>query len=242
MAGIEREMQPELYKRQLDDSVPCWFIARGRTEAIITRWEAETVSDQPIKTSEKPKNSCIRTYTGILFDFLEPDNFNIVDISHALSQICRFGGHCLRPYSVAEHSVRVSYACPPEVALWGLCHDMGEAYVGDVCRPLKHLLNMTAYRNHERRTMSALCAWLGLGSDEPAEVKAADRVLLVTEQRDLMHGSIPDFDIIPLKNRIKPWPYQVANYLFQLRYAELKGWKLLWTDRIILWWLKRTLI
>jgi len=190
----------------------------------------------------KPTKSCIRTYTGQLFDFENPGNFNIVDISFALSQICRFGGHCLRPYSVAEHSVRVSYACPPAFALWGLCHDMGEAYVGDVCRPLKHLLNMTAYRNHEKRTMASLCVWLGLDSEEPEEVKAADNKLLVTEQRDLMRGSIPDFNIEPMKNVIKPWSYRKANYIFQLRYAELRGWKLRWYDHITLWWLKRTLV
>jgi uncharacterized protein len=190
----------------------------------------------------KSTNSCIRTYTGILFDFMEPSSFNIVDISHALSQICRFGGHCLKPYSVAEHSVRVSYACPPEVAMWGLCHDMGEAYVGDVCRPLKHLLNMTAYRNHEKRTMLALTEWLGLPPDEPEEVKAADNRLLVTEQRDLMCGSIPDYNIEPLKNSIKPWSYRRANYIFQIRYAQLMGWKLTWYDRVQLWWLRRRLV
>jgi hypothetical protein len=119
---------------------------------------------------------------------------------------------------------------------------MGEAYVGDVCRPLKHLLNMTAYRNHEKRVMQALCAWLGLAPDEPVEVKTADNKLLVTEQRDLMRNSTPDFSIEPLKNRIKPWSYRKANFLFKLRYTELKGWSLHWHERVILWWLKQTLI
>jgi hypothetical protein len=147
-----------------------------------------------------------------------------------------FGAH----NSVAEHSVRVSYACPPEHAMWGLCHDMAEAYVTDVPRPLKHMDNMAEYREHERGVMAAICKWLEIAEREPVEVKAADNVLLVTEQRDMLH--IPDFNITPLKNKIKPWSPRKANYIFQLRYAELKGWDLLWTDKLILWYLKRTLI
>lgn len=149
-----------------------------------------------------------------------------------------FGAH----NSVAEHSVRVSYACPPEHAMWGLCHDMAEAYVTDVPRPLKHMDNMAEYREHERGVMAAICKWLEIAEREPVEVKAADNVLLVTEQRDMLHNSIPDFNITPLKNEIKPWSPRKANYIFQLRYAELKGWDLLWTDKLILWYLKRTLI
>src|ERR1019366_6096193 len=67
----------------------------------------------------KPTKSAIRTYTGILFDFEEPEASPICieDIAHSLSLLCRFAGHCREFYSVAEHSIRVSYVCPEEHAL-----------------------------------------------------------------------------------------------------------------------------
>jgi len=86
--------------------------------------------------------SWIQTYTGKCFHPREPgpDDFDIRDVAHALSLLCRFNGHCRTFYSVAEHSVRVSRICPPAAALWGLLHDLGEAYVGDLPRPLKPLM------------------------------------------------------------------------------------------------------
>ena len=45
--------------------------------------------------------SCIKTYTGIMFDPLMPqeDLICITDIAHALSMLCRVNGHCVRVLS-----------------------------------------------------------------------------------------------------------------------------------------------
>ena len=203
------------------------------------------MSEDPHRETRKPTNSCIRTFTGELFDFLHPETspISLVDTSHSLSLLCRFAGHCKKFYSVAEHAVRVSYACAPESALWGLHHDDSESMCVDVPRPLKHLPGMETYRAHEKRAQAAFVVALGLvPPDEPADVKRADMRLLVTEQRDMLHNAMSDFEIKPLRNKIRPWPSWLASRLYQLRHAELMHWKLTWHDKLTLWWLKRTLL
>lgn len=100
----------------------------------------------------------IQTYSGRAFYPLAPypQDVCIEDIAHALSQLCRFGGHCRRFYSVAEHSVLLSRVVVPEFQLWALLHDASEAYLVDVPRPIKKQL--PAYVEAERRVMAAICA------------------------------------------------------------------------------------
>lgn len=115
-----------------------------------------------------------------------PEEIEIETIAHALALQCRFGGHCREPYSVAEHSLRVSYHCDPEDALWGLLHDAAEAYLCDLPRPIKCQPEYAVYREHEARIMAAVCERFGLPPQMPQSVRVADEVLLATEARDLI--------------------------------------------------------
>ena len=86
--------------------------------------------------------SWITTQSGKHFDFnnLSAADICIEDISCALSNLCRFTGHVQDFYSVAQHSVHVSYLVPPEFALEALLHDAAEAYCNDISAPRKRLL------------------------------------------------------------------------------------------------------
>lgn len=82
------------------------------------------------------------TYTGRSVDILNPteDMIDIIDIAHSLSNQCRFTGHTLSFYSVAEHSVRLSGRfLTLEDKRWALMHDAAEAYISDIATPVKHL-------------------------------------------------------------------------------------------------------
>ncbi len=79
-----------------------------------------------------------QTYKGNRFYPYKPEKIiiDIEEIAHALSNRCRWGGHSLEFYSVAQHSVLVSRNCP-QSPTWGLLHDAAEAYYPDIPRPLK---------------------------------------------------------------------------------------------------------
>jgi 5'-deoxynucleotidase YfbR-like HD superfamily hydrolase len=184
----------------------------------------------------------IQTYSGKAFDLAETtiESINIVDIAHSLSMQCRFNGHVREFYSVAEHSVRVSVAVEHaaagqhdsiELALWGLMHDASEAYVGDLVLPLKSALRCSAsgqhaseYDRHEKRVQQMICAKFGLPLVEPEIVKRMDKVLLLTEKRDLLGSGERewnDLGIAPLRNVIVPVEPRRAYQDFLDRFDEL---------------------
>jgi uncharacterized protein len=167
----------------------------------------------------------ILTRSGGLFNFNDPkiSTIYIEDIAHALSQICRFTGHTSKFYSVAQHSVLVSYQVPPDFALQGLLHDATEAYLGDVSSPLKHLLN--DYKRIEQRIEQIVLGAFGIEGPLHPSVKHADLQLLKTEQRDLM--GVPEQylymqdGIYPLACVIEPLDCAQAKEQFLQRYTEL---------------------
>jgi hypothetical protein len=88
------------------------------------------------------------TYTGILFDLLNPDpeRIALADVAHALARIMRFTGHGDQAFTDAQHSVLVCDLCPPELKRWGLLHDAEEAYIGDISSPEKEAMRQLMVR------------------------------------------------------------------------------------------------
>lgn len=170
----------------------------------------------------------ILTHSGRYFNFDEPEKsyIDIKTIAHALSNICRFTGHVDTFYSVAQHSVLVSYLVPPEHAMEGLVHDAGEAYIGDVATPLKSML--ADYKTIEHRVEAAVLGHFGLPVIMHPSVKQADLKALATEKRDLMPDAIDGLPwdciegIEPHPEKIIPLSPEDAKNLFLARYYELK--------------------
>lgn len=130
----------------------------------------------------------VQTFSGVVYYPTKPEvaKIRIIDIAHALANLCRYTGHCRIFYSVAEHSVHVSYCVPPEMALAGLLHDATEAYVNDLNRPLKHSWLLWGYRVVERRNWLAIAEKFGLPATLPPEIHEADLAVLFAEQAELM--------------------------------------------------------
>lgn len=153
----------------------------------------------------------------------------IEDIAHALSMLCRFGGHVRTFYSVAQHSVLASRCVPREDALWALLHDASEAYLVDVPTPVKTLAALNGYRAIEALLQKTIYQTFGLMGNEPDSVRQADQALVLLEADTLLTGGAgAAFDEIrqtvpPAEVRIVPVEPAVAERAFLKRFHELKG-------------------
>ena len=169
----------------------------------------------------------IQTHSGSFFNFLEPEKYplDVGDIAHALSHICRFGGHTKDFYSVAQHSVYVARCLPKDKQLQGLFHDATESVLGDIPTPLKQPL--PDYKAIEKNVERCIMIQLGLPVELDPLVKHYDRVLLVTEQRDIMTQCAdplfwkPQDGVYPREERIIPWGPILAKRKFLDLYYEL---------------------
>lgn len=134
----------------------------------------------------------IETRTGkrVSVENPQPDQFDIKDIAYALSNTCRFNGHCAGFYSVAEHSVAVALRLPSELRLAGLLHDATEAYLGDIPSPIKQFL--PDYKAIEKRFEEAVATAFMVNLWEPA-VKEADIDALFTEAHFLIPSQGKDW-------------------------------------------------
>ena len=138
----------------------------------------------------------IQTASGKAFYPLRPrrDDLFLSDIAHGLSNLCRYGGQCRTFYSVAEHSILLSYAVPPSLARWALMHDASEAYLIDVPKPIKPFLPQ--YKQAEHVLMELIAGRYDLEWPEPALMADYDTRILHNEQAAL-HPNPPQSWNIP---------------------------------------------
>lgn len=129
-------------------------------------------------------SNLLGTYRGQMLDLLDPKPhmIDIESIAWGLAGVNRFAGQAHTRYTVAEHSILVSYLVEPALAKAALLHDAAEAYLGDVPTPLKSLL--PDYRRIYRRVEFAVHAKFLVHTysvHHPA-IKEADELALKMER------------------------------------------------------------
>jgi uncharacterized protein len=179
-------------------------------------------------------------------DLLNPtagDYSDFVWQAEHLAKENRFNGATLGlTYSVAEHAARAADVAyqrtrDPLIAAAALLHDNPEAALKDDTTPKKHALAglisercgvlapaiLACFAELERRHEEAVHLAAGLPWPLPevmcAEVKAVDKIMFVTEWRDLMgNRAHPDWTpyvgIEALPGRIRPRAWQSARLMW----------------------------
>lgn len=149
-----------------------------------------------------------------------PGHITIWDIAWALSQENRFL-RCIRPYSVAEHSLLVCEIAERELGLdifgqlAALMHDAHEAYTRDMFGPAKACINALGFGNVKAdawmrwesrwsRTVASAFSLVTPACVHTAAVHQADMMALATERRDLMPASPSPWRVL---DGIEPVPW-----------------------------------
>lgn len=171
-------------------------------------------------------DSSITTVSGRFYDLLLPQDYDydIEEIAHALSNLCRYTGHVNRFYSVAEHSVLVSRIVPVDFALCGLLHDASEAFLGDVSSPLKKLL--PDYKRIEENVEKSIARYFGIPFPFPKEIHEADKRMYWQERQEIADNGIRDAlwhqDLrATRKVEAKGMAPHMARRMFMTRYREI---------------------
>lgn len=177
----------------------------------------------------------IQTYSGKKFWPLEPhsDDICIEDIAHALSLICRFGGHCKEFYSVGQHSIVGAQYLKRKgnihAAYEFLFHDASETYLCDLTRPIKHAsLLGSQYKKAEKKLQQAVASKFNFDFPNSKLVTQTDIRMLLTEKRDLLIHSDAEWvekeDEYPcFKDKIVPWSPVETEQGFLRTYHSLSA-------------------
>lgn len=181
-------------------TVPSDQVDLGTDAALVSIAYLELTKPDPRADLMEPS---IMLQSGRYFNFASPETFdwNIEDIAHGLAYQCRSTGQLRSFYSIAEHSLLVYWAAPPELKFEALLHDGAEFAYGDMATPLKILC--PEYRALEKRGGRALRDAFGLPAEESPGIKQLDLRALATEKRDLMPQSDENWGML---EGIEPLP------------------------------------
>lgn len=137
------------------------------------------------------------TYSGQMLKPMElkAEDISLEDVSHALSLLCRGGGHLKHFYSVGQHCINCAKEAEARglsnrVILGCLIHDASEAYVSDIIRPVKK--HLPAYIAIEDKILAAVYEHFGLGDlteKEYSQIRQIDNEILENEIPVLMSRS-----------------------------------------------------
>lgn len=174
----------------------------------------------------------LELHSGTKFEFRAPTSemFKLDDVAIALGRICRYNGHTLQHYSVAEHSVLLAKHLAAQYSLEDrrenaavrtlirtvLFHDVAEFVMADLPRPIKYAL--PGYKEIERGIEEAAARRFDLFYPFPDVVRELDSRVIQDERAQAMNASGHDWGtdrLVPLGVTLQFWSADRAAYEFR---------------------------
>jgi Predicted hydrolases of HD superfamily len=214
-------------------------IALAEEKEAMEKYGAEGKPEEGLNTETGVSGGPMNTISGVLLDpkHVKADDIRLYDIAHPLSFICRgvgqvkhflsVGQHCINCAKEAEgrgYSDRVILAC--------LLHDGAEAYVSDIIRPVKVLLEN--FDEIENRFQEAIYEHFGIGdltAEERELVHLIDDVMLWNEAKELfahvdeleppLLSTIPNFKVRDFQDVENEFNLMAVNLLHRLGDSRL---------------------
>lgn len=147
------------------------------------------------------KGLIVTGYHGSMVDFsdLDSSRIKLEDIAMRLSRIKRFNGGTAISFSVAQHSLAMAKlvamrGASPVIQQLALMHDMTEAFMGDMVRPLKK--KFPTFSKMETALFEIICRELNVPNDFSTDywavISQSDRYMQVAEWYILNHRKFID--------------------------------------------------
>ena len=200
-----------------------FYFAQPQVSGIIYTTQAREVLNG--------KMTIINTHSGRQVNIRnpQPETIDIGDIAHALTFLCRGGGHTNFFFPVARHCVYCAREArargfSKEVVLACLLHDASEAYMVDLPKPIKDGL-FPEYRTYENRLLSCIYRkFIGrdLTPDEMAKVEEIDHTLLMYDLKYLLNMDV-ELPLIHIELEYESEPFGHSKAAYIETFEELKG-------------------
>lgn len=134
---------------------------------------------------QDPKDTSFEMVFGGMFDPFNPDpaKIDMETIALVLSNNCRFNGHVLEFYSIAQHSVLVAHLSPRDIVTqqMALLHDADEVFgIPDLITQVKK--EFPQIKAVQARIGAAVEARFKLEPSAHLRIKPADRQALLLEK------------------------------------------------------------
>lgn len=191
-------------------------------ELLFEAMNRGLINGDPIRMQE---GAAIAINGGQRFNYADPslEGVDIEDLASALAKMNRYSGHTNQMYTVAQHSLIVSNFVGPDIEtqLWGLLHDIGEIFIGDIPSPFKNMI--PAIEEYEMKILRVVAEKYDLCWPIPDRVFEVDKKVYGWERFTVAQNSLIDTTQfteppITIDWYEKYWKYVKRDYVKRFNY------------------------